>query len=170
VFQAGLLALHLGPDVFLRLGLPESLAADRLAAVAVARRGLTLLAVRVPWDRDWPDEPALPSVLAARTSSVRARHVPARVALLALLEAAVLTWDDPHAFPGRAANPVCRRDGFRCSAPDARPAPRPKSTTSSSDRAVAPANPPTELSSVPPTTPHSTSTARSRSPRRRRGG
>jgi hypothetical protein len=117
VLQAGLLALEPGPDVFLRLRLPESLADALLAAVEAARRSLSALADSVPWDRDWPETPALPSVLAARTFSVRWRRVPAWVGLLALLEEAALAWDDPRALPGRDADPVYRRDGYRCSAP-----------------------------------------------------
>ncbi|MCU0224555.1 MAG: hypothetical protein MUF27_10900 [Acidobacteria bacterium] len=117
VLQAGLLALDPGPDVFLRLRLPEALADDLLAAVEAARRGLTALADSVPWSRDWPDEPALPSVLAARTFSVRGRRVPAWVGLLALLEEAAGTWDDPRDCARRPGDPVYRRDGYRCAAP-----------------------------------------------------
>jgi hypothetical protein len=119
VLQAGLLALHSpsSPDVFLRLRLPEALADDLLAAIEAARRGLSTLADSVPWHQDWPDRPALPSLLAARTFSVRARRVPSWVGLLALLEDAALTWDDPREFPRRPGDAVYRRDGFRCTAP-----------------------------------------------------
>jgi hypothetical protein len=117
VLQAGLRALDPSPDVFLRLRLPESLADDLLAAVEIARRSLAALADSVPWDRDWPDQPALPSVLAARMFSVRARRVPAWVGLLALLEEAAFVWDDPRAAPRRPADPIYRRDGYRCTAP-----------------------------------------------------
>jgi hypothetical protein len=117
VLQAGLLALDPGPDVFLRLRLPEALADDLLAAVEAARRGLTALADSVPWPRDWPDVPALPSVLAARMFSVRARRVPAWVGLLALLEEAAGSWDDPRDCTRRPGDPVYRRDGYRCAAP-----------------------------------------------------
>ncbi len=117
MLQAGLLALEPSPDVFLQLRLPESLADDLLAAVEAARRGLTALADSVPWQLPWPDDAALPSVRAARMFSVRARRAPAWVGLLALLEEAAFAWDDPRAFPERAADPIYRRDGFRCTAP-----------------------------------------------------
>ncbi|MCU0225644.1 MAG: HNH endonuclease [Acidobacteria bacterium] len=120
VLQAGLLALQrldTSPDVFLRLRLPEALADDLLAAVESARRGLSDLADSVPWTQDWPVTPALPSLLAARTFSVRARRVPSWVGLLALLEDAALTWDDPRDCSRRPGDPVYRRDGFRCTAP-----------------------------------------------------
>jgi hypothetical protein len=117
VLQAGLLALEPSPDVFLRLHLPESLADDLLAAVETARRSLTALADSVPCHQPWPDEAALPSLRAARMFSVRARRVPAWVGLLALLEEAACAWDDPRACPQRAADPIYRRDGYRCTAP-----------------------------------------------------
>ncbi len=120
VLQAGLLALQrldTSPDVFLRLRLPEALADDLLAAVESARRGLSDLANSVPWTQDWPVTAALPSLLAARTFSVRARRVPSWVGLLALLEDAALTWDDPRDCSRRPGDPVYRRDGFRCTAP-----------------------------------------------------
>jgi hypothetical protein len=120
VLQAGLLAirqLESSPDVFLRLRLPEALADDLLAAIETARRGLSRMADAVPWTEPWPPGPALPSVLAARTFSVRARRVPSWVGLLALLEDAAIAWDDPRALPRRPGDAVYRRDGFRCTAP-----------------------------------------------------
>ncbi len=120
VLLAGLLAirqLDSSPDVFLRLRLPEGLADDLLSAIEGARRGLSRLADAVPWTEPWPPGPALPSVLAARTFSVRARRVPSWVGLLALLEDAALAWDDPRTLPRRPGDAVYRRDGFRCAAP-----------------------------------------------------
>lgn len=104
-------------DVFLRLTLPESTAGRFLAALESARRGLTALAESVPWDEPWPHPATLPSLLAARTFSTRARRVPAWVGLLALLENATLTWDDPRATPRRPGDDVYRRAGYRCEAP-----------------------------------------------------
>ncbi len=104
-------------DVFLRLTLPESTALRLLGAIEAARRGLTALAESVPWDEPWPHATSMPSVLAARTFSTRARRVPAWVGLLALLENAAMTWDDPRAIPRRPGDDVYRRAGFRCEAP-----------------------------------------------------
>ncbi len=75
------------------------------------------MADAVPWTEPGPLVPALPSVLAARTFSVRARRVPSWVGLLALLEDAAIAWDDPRALPRRRGDAVFRRDGFRCAAP-----------------------------------------------------
>ncbi len=105
------------PDVLLRIRLSEALADDLRAAIESARRGLSDLADSVPWTQDWPVTPALPSLLAARMFSVRARRVPSWVGLLALLEDAALTWDDPRDCSRRPGDPVYRRDGFRCTAP-----------------------------------------------------
>jgi hypothetical protein len=117
-----------GPDVFLRLRLPHDLAADFLGVVEAARQRLTALADSVPWDEPWPDPHAAPSVLSARTFSVRSRRLPAWVGLLALLEDFVLTWDPPYRVarastgaragaPKRRGDPVYSRAGWRCSAP-----------------------------------------------------
>ncbi len=105
VLQAGLLALEPGPDVFLRLHLPESLADDLLAAVEAARRGLTALADSVPWDRAWPEEPALPSVLAARMFSVRARRAPAWVGPAGPARGSRLRLGRPARFPRTRRRP-----------------------------------------------------------------
>ncbi len=105
------------PGIFQRLRLPESLAARFVEAIEAARRGLTELAGTVPWDAPWPHEHSMPSVLAARAFSTRARRVPAWVGLLALLENAAMTWDDPRAIPRRPADDVYRRAGYRCEAP-----------------------------------------------------
>jgi hypothetical protein len=43
--------------------------------------------------------------------------VPSWVALLALLEDYVATWDDPASMPARKADRIYRRDGWRCTAP-----------------------------------------------------
>lgn len=105
------------PDVFQRLRLPESSATRLLDAIESARRSLTRLVESVPWDQPWPDDAALPSVRAARAFSVRARRVPAWAGLLALLEEAALTWDDPRGVPRRPGDAVYRRSGYRCEAP-----------------------------------------------------
>jgi hypothetical protein len=81
------------PDVFLRLRLPHEIAGDFLGVIESARQRLSVLADSVPWDEPWPDPQAAPSMLAARTFSVRSRRLPAWVGLLALLEDFVLTWD-----------------------------------------------------------------------------
>lgn len=118
VLTAGLLAVEApGADVFQRLTLPESLAQRLRAAIDDARRGLTGLAESVPWDAPWPHAASLPSVLAARSFTVRARRVPAWVGFLALLEHAACTWDDPRGVPRRPADDVYRRAGYRCEAP-----------------------------------------------------
>ncbi len=106
-----------GPGVLQRLRLPESSATRLLDAIESARRSLTRLVESVPWDQPWPDDAALPSVRAARAFSVRARRVPAWAGLLALLEEAALTWDDPRGVPRRPGDAVYRRSGYRCEAP-----------------------------------------------------
>jgi 5-methylcytosine-specific restriction endonuclease McrA len=106
-----------GPDVFLRLRLPEDLASSFTAAVESRRWLLTREVERVPWDEPWPDPGARPSVLAARMFSARCRRVPAWVGLLAMLEDYVETWDHPGERPARAAGTIYVRDGWRCSAP-----------------------------------------------------
>lgn len=111
-------APHAGAsDVFLRLRLPDDLAADFLASVESARRTRALEADAVAWDVPWPDASAPASLRAARTFSVRCRRSPAWVGLLALLEDYVDTWDRPEAGPRRPADEVYSRDGWRCSAP-----------------------------------------------------
>src|SRR3989441_757318 len=110
------------PDVFLRLRLPHDLAGDFLAAIEASRGRLSAMADSVPRDEPWPDAHAAPSVLAARTFSVRSRRVPAWVGLLALLEDFVLTWDPvargrERAIQKRPGDPVCARAGWRCTAP-----------------------------------------------------
>ena len=110
------------PDVFLRLRLPHELAGDFLGVVEAARQRLSALADAVPWEEPWPDPHAAPSMLAARTFSVRSRRVPGWVGLLALLEDFVLTWDPVRcgaspAAPKRHGDPVYSRAGWRCTAP-----------------------------------------------------
>lgn len=104
-------------DVFHRLTLPESIATRFLAAIESARRGITALVDAVPWDLPWPHATSMPSILAGRTFSRRARRVPAWVGLLVLLESASMTWDDPRAVPRRPADDVYRRSGYGCDAP-----------------------------------------------------
>jgi len=113
-----------GPDVFLRLRLPHDLAGDFLGVIEAFRVRLSKAADSVPWDEPWPDPHAAPSMVAARTFSVRSRRVPAWVGLLALLEDFVLTWDPPHraarapaGAPKRRGDPVYSRAGWRCTAP-----------------------------------------------------
>jgi len=124
------------PDVFLRLRLPHELAGDFLGVIEAFRMRLSKAADSVPWDEPWPDPHAAPSMVAARTFSVRSRRVPAWVGLLALLEDFVLTWDPPHRVaidsagasvgarastlagaPKRPGDPVYSRAGWRCTAP-----------------------------------------------------
>jgi hypothetical protein len=112
------------PDVFLRLRLPHDLAADFLGVIEAFRVRLSKAADSVPWDEPWPDPHAAPSMVAARTFSVRSRRVPAWVGLLALLEDFVLTWDPPHRVarapagaPKRSGDPIYSRAGWRCTAP-----------------------------------------------------
>jgi len=96
-------AEHPSPDVFLRLRLPHELAGDFLGVVESARQRLSVLADSVPWDEPWPDPQAAPSMLAARTFSVRSRCVPGWIGLLALLEDFVLAWDPVRSVIRRGA-------------------------------------------------------------------
>ncbi|MGH9750063.1 MAG: HNH endonuclease signature motif containing protein [Candidatus Polarisedimenticolia bacterium] len=129
------------PDVFLRFRLPRDLAASFLGAVESRRRALASLAEEVPRDQPWPDPVVLPSLLAARTFSIRSHRVPAWTGLLALLEEFVLCWDGPArgvrspgapspgvrspGAPSPGAGPpplrgpdaIYIRDGWRCTAP-----------------------------------------------------
>jgi hypothetical protein len=120
-----------GPDVFLRFRLPRDLAADFLGAIEWRRRAIASLAAEAPPDGPRPDPVALPSVLAARTFSIRSRRVPAWTGLLSLLEDFVLCWDRPAraagatctrspgagAPPPRGPDAIYIRDGWRCAAP-----------------------------------------------------
>ncbi|MEK7798878.1 MAG: HNH endonuclease signature motif containing protein, partial [Acidobacteriota bacterium] len=123
VLTAEVSAAAAGPDVFLRLRLPDGLAVDFLAAVEVARRSLADRVDEVPWHEPWPDPGAPPSVLAARMFSTRSRRVPAWVGLLALIEDFVVTWDRDQRQDARGRVPkqhgeaVYVRDGWRCTAP-----------------------------------------------------
>jgi hypothetical protein len=118
VLRLGLLAAEQGcADVFLRLRLPDDLAASFLAVAESATRRLEQEVERIPWDQPDPDPVALPSWRAARTFSIRCRRVPVWVGLLAMLEDYVLTWDDPQGMPKRAADRIYIRDGWRCTAP-----------------------------------------------------
>jgi hypothetical protein len=105
------------PDVFLRLRLPSEVAEGFLAVIEGRRLELTRMVEQVAWDEPWPDADAPPSVTIARTFSVRCRRVPAWVALLAVLEDFVATWDDPRGMPPRKSDSIYRRDGWRCTAP-----------------------------------------------------
>jgi len=114
---ASVASAPLSPDVFLRLRLPGDLAATFVAAIESRRRNLTWLVEQVEWYAPWPDSQAPPSVLAARTFSIRCRRVPAWVGLLALLEEFVFTWDGEGHGRARAGDAVYIRDGWRCMAP-----------------------------------------------------
>jgi len=108
------------PDVFLRFRLPADLAAAIVGTIESRRRWLTSTVEQVPWDQQWPDPAALPSVLAARTFSTRSRRVPSWVGLLSILEEFVCTWDTTaRDGPSRAAvkQAIYIRDGWRCMAP-----------------------------------------------------
>jgi hypothetical protein len=108
---------RLSPDVFLRLRLPDDLAVSFLAAIESRRRDLSAAVEQVSWDQPWPGTEAMPSVLAARTFSIRGRWVPAWVGLLGLLEEFVLTWDADVEAPKRSGDRIYIRDGWRCMAP-----------------------------------------------------
>jgi hypothetical protein len=115
VLRAGLqAAAEPAPDVFLRFRLPARLAGELCGAVGAARALLEQRAGEVPWDAPWPDPTPLPSMRAARMSSVRSRRVPSWVGFLALVEEFVLTWD---ASPPRRRDRIYARDGWRCMAP-----------------------------------------------------
>lgn len=112
------------PDVFLRMRLPATLAAQFLGAIESARRQVGIEVDAVAWDADWPQpagaatEAVLPSRLAARTFSIRSRRLPAWIGLLALIEDFVLTWDGyRRAVKRRPCERIFVRDGWRCAAP-----------------------------------------------------
>jgi hypothetical protein len=116
--------LSTAPDVFLRLSLPGPLAADFAAAIEAQRRALETLSASIPWYEPGPDPdgPApgptvAPSLLAARTFSIRCRRVPSWVGLLALLEDFAATWDAVDGSDLRPQDAVFVRDGWRCTAP-----------------------------------------------------
>jgi len=117
VFQPDLAPLPAGPDVALRLRLPQEGAARFVAAIEAARSARTRDADAVPWDEPFDLPGAPPSLLAARMYTARSRRVPAWVGLLALLEDFVFTWDPVEAPPARPNDVVHVRDGWRCAAP-----------------------------------------------------
>jgi hypothetical protein len=117
VFQADAASLPAGPDVLLRLRLPQEAAARFIAAIDAARAARALEADALPWDAPFERTGMVPSLLAARMHTVRGRRVPAWVGLLALLEDFVFTWDPLEASPARAADATYVRDGWRCAAP-----------------------------------------------------
>jgi len=57
-----------------------------------------------------------PSILIARTFSILGGFVPEWVAMLAMVEDFVATWDDPRGTPKREADEIYIRDGWRCAA------------------------------------------------------
>lgn len=103
--------------VVIPLRLPNDIAACLLAALSARRRTLYDYATAVPRDEPWPDSGSPASVLAARTFSFRGGSVPEWVAMLAMIEDFVATWDDPRQSPTRKSHEVYIRDGWRCSAP-----------------------------------------------------
>lgn len=105
------------PDVFLRLRLPEDLAAGFIGAVESARRRLAGQVGQIPRGQDWPQRDCPVSVRIARDFFGRGRRSPAWVGLLALLEDFTATWDA--AVPGRARRraAIFIRDGWRCAPP-----------------------------------------------------
>jgi hypothetical protein len=107
------------PDVLLRLTLPDDLAGRFLAAIETARARLADQVETIPWDADWPgpQDAATPTLLAARTFSIRCRRVPAWAGLLALIEDFVATWDPDERADDVPDDPVLVRDGWRCAAP-----------------------------------------------------
>jgi hypothetical protein len=100
-------------NVFLRLRIPQDLAALFLASVEGARRDLE---VRAPGNvetiRGLP-----PSLTAARRFRKKGMPVPTWAALLALLEDYVRVWDDPKGTQKRQWDATYERDGYRCMAP-----------------------------------------------------
>jgi len=117
VFQPDLAPLPVGPDVFLRLRLPQVWAARFVAAIEAARATRSRDADSVPWDEPFERPGAPPSLLAARMYTARSRRVPAWVGLLALLEDFVFTWDPVEPPPARPTDAIHVRDGWRCAAP-----------------------------------------------------
>jgi hypothetical protein len=125
------------PDVFLRLRLPDDVAEQFVGTLEVRRRQLAAQAEHDTWEEDWNEAPwegvlpasALglgdddaaearrPSWVVARVFASRGRRLPTWVALLAMLEDYVHTWDDPIGAPARASAAVYIRDGWRCTAP-----------------------------------------------------
>ena len=117
VFQPDLAPLPTGPDVFLRLRLPQAWAARFVAAIEAARTARSRDADAVPWDAPFDRPGAAPSLLAVRMYTARSRRVPTWVGLLALLEDFVFTWDPVESPPARPTDAIHVRDGWRCAAP-----------------------------------------------------
>jgi hypothetical protein len=114
-------------DVFLSLRLPGDLAGRFLAAIEGTREALTAAAAAAGTGPDQghaagsdgarPNEPEPVAWRVARLLFSRSRRVPEWVALLALLEDFVATWDDPAGMPRRRSDEIYARDGWRCTAP-----------------------------------------------------
>jgi len=117
VFHPDSAPLPAGPDVFLRLRLPQIWAARFVAAIEAARASRSRDADAIPWDEPFERPGAPPSLLAARMYTARSRRVPAWIGLLALLEDFVFTWDPVESPPARPADAIHVRDGWRCAAP-----------------------------------------------------
>jgi 5-methylcytosine-specific restriction endonuclease McrA len=94
------------PDVFLRMALPPDLASGLRLVLEERRRALAE-------DSPTPVNPR-PSQQIARALRRRRCGVPQWVAMLALLEEYVVTWD---ASPRRKGDSVYERAGWRCAAP-----------------------------------------------------
>lgn len=128
-----------GPGVttVIRFSLPPDLASHLLSAVSAERARLESICREAGVDgatgsdgdradatREGLDlrEPVVDchtpgSVTAARMFSTRFGFVPDWVALLALIENFVTTWDDPRRSPKRPGDRIYNRDAWRCSAP-----------------------------------------------------
>jgi hypothetical protein len=68
-------------------------------------------------DESGPGAGITGSLRAALMFSKRHCGVPEWLALLALIEDFIATWDDPRMSPRRAADTIYSRDGWRCTAP-----------------------------------------------------
>ena len=136
VAEYGLLSLEdRCRTVIIPMRLPADLAAEFLDALSTVRRSLENQAKGMDIENAiseitpefapgsaklFASEPALEppaSLRAARAFSIRCGSVPDWVAMLAMIEDFVATWDDPQQSPERDADAIYIRDGWRCSAP-----------------------------------------------------
>ena len=122
--------------VVVPMRLPADLAAQFLGALSAKRRWLekqvkaglavepfplplgTQVKADIASGTDLSSSSGLPaSHWAARAFSLRCGVVPQWVAMLAMIEEFVATWDDPRHSPERDADRIYIRDGWRCAAP-----------------------------------------------------
>ena len=120
VAEYGLLSLgDTCRTVIIPMRLPADLAAEFLDALSTVRQSLEQHArsAAAAGLAQWSDPDVPASFRAARAFSIRCGFVPEWVALLAMIEDFVATWDDPRQSPQRDADRIYIRDGWRCSAP-----------------------------------------------------